>query len=96
MVLVVLYYVCIILSKFNFNSDDLYRYSIVEGDHFLWKDVSKPYRETIRAFLVYFQNQVTSTNRLGLFFAHILCNFLNACFFIYILIIFFEMMFLQL
>ncbi|KAK8469001.1 hypothetical protein PHAVU_006G176700 [Phaseolus vulgaris] len=33
-------------------------YSIVEGDHFLWKDVSKPYRETIRAFLVYFQNQI--------------------------------------
>ncbi|KAK7332035.1 hypothetical protein VNO80_28781 [Phaseolus coccineus] len=33
-------------------------YSIVEGDHLLWKDVSKPYRETIRAFLVYFQNQI--------------------------------------
>ncbi|XP_027932261.1 uncharacterized protein YNL011C isoform X2 [Vigna unguiculata] len=33
-------------------------YSIVEGDHVLWKDVSKPYRETIRAFLVYFQNQI--------------------------------------
>ncbi|KAL2340562.1 hypothetical protein Fmac_008502 [Flemingia macrophylla] len=33
-------------------------YSIVEGDHFLWKGVSKPYRETIRAFLVYFQNQI--------------------------------------
>ncbi|XP_047173115.1 uncharacterized protein YNL011C isoform X1 [Vigna umbellata] len=33
-------------------------YSIVEGDHFLWKDVSKPYRETIRAFLVYFQSQI--------------------------------------
>ncbi|CAJ1961892.1 unnamed protein product [Sphenostylis stenocarpa] len=33
-------------------------YSIVEGDHILWKDVSKPYRETIRAFLVYFQNQI--------------------------------------
>ncbi|KAK7306555.1 hypothetical protein VNO77_44503 [Canavalia gladiata] len=33
-------------------------YSIVEGDHLLWKGVSKPYRETIRAFLVYFQNQI--------------------------------------
>ncbi|KAG5131070.1 hypothetical protein JHK84_037467 [Glycine max] len=33
-------------------------YSIVEGDHFLWKGVSKPYRETIRAFLVYFQSQI--------------------------------------
>ncbi|GJW82582.1 maternal effect embryo arrest 18 [Tanacetum coccineum] len=29
-------------------------YSIVEGEHPLWKDVSKPYRETIRAFLAYF------------------------------------------
>ncbi|KAJ1402152.1 LPPG:FO 2-phospho-L-lactate transferase CofD/UPF0052 [Sesbania bispinosa] len=33
-------------------------YSIVEGDHILWIGVSKPYRETIRAFLVYFQNQI--------------------------------------
>ncbi|KAI5447802.1 uncharacterized protein YNL011C [Lathyrus oleraceus] len=33
-------------------------YSIVEGDHVLWEGVSKPYRETIRAFLVYFQNQI--------------------------------------
>ncbi|KAL5576557.1 hypothetical protein UlMin_018256 [Ulmus minor] len=33
-------------------------YDIVEGAHVLWKDVSKPYRETIRAFLVYFQNQI--------------------------------------
>ncbi|KAK7246371.1 hypothetical protein RIF29_41239 [Crotalaria pallida] len=33
-------------------------YSIVEGDHLLWEGVSKPYRETIRAFLVYFQNQI--------------------------------------
>ncbi|CAA6665843.1 unnamed protein product [Spirodela intermedia] len=32
-------------------------YEIVEGLHFLWKDVSQPYRETIRAFLVYFQNE---------------------------------------
>ncbi|GKA45826.1 maternal effect embryo arrest 18 [Tanacetum coccineum] len=32
-------------------------YSIVEGEHPLWKDVSKPYRETIRAILAYFQNQ---------------------------------------
>ncbi|KAG2687805.1 hypothetical protein I3843_09G068600 [Carya illinoinensis] len=33
-------------------------YNIVEGEHFLWNCVSKPYRETIRAFLVYFQNQI--------------------------------------
>ncbi|VFQ60340.1 unnamed protein product [Cuscuta campestris] len=33
-------------------------YDIVEGNHELWKGVSKPYRETIRAFLVYFQNQI--------------------------------------
>lgn len=33
-------------------------YNIVEGEHPLWKGVSKPYRETIRAFLVYFQNQI--------------------------------------
>nr|XP_043622663.1 uncharacterized protein YNL011C [Erigeron canadensis] len=33
-------------------------YGIVEGEHLLWKDVSKPYRETIRAFLAYFQNQI--------------------------------------
>ncbi|XP_062095889.1 uncharacterized protein YNL011C [Humulus lupulus] len=33
-------------------------YNIVEGEHSLWRGVSKPYRETIRAFLVYFQNQI--------------------------------------
>ncbi|XP_052201450.1 uncharacterized protein YNL011C [Diospyros lotus] len=33
-------------------------YDIVEGEHSLWEGVSKPYRETIRAFLVYFQNQI--------------------------------------
>ncbi|XP_059439754.1 uncharacterized protein YNL011C isoform X1 [Corylus avellana] len=33
-------------------------YNIVEGEHFLWNGVSKPYRETIRAFLAYFQNQI--------------------------------------
>ncbi|KAG6423634.1 hypothetical protein SASPL_114036 [Salvia splendens] len=32
-------------------------YDIVEGNHSLWTGVSKPYRETIRAFLVYFQDQ---------------------------------------
>lgn len=36
------------------------RYDIVEGEHSLWKGVSKPYRETIRAFLAYFQNQVNN------------------------------------
>jgi hypothetical protein len=30
----------------------------VEGDHELWRNVSGPYRETIRAFLVHFQSQV--------------------------------------
>ncbi|KAA8519681.1 hypothetical protein F0562_013874 [Nyssa sinensis] len=33
-------------------------YNIVEGEHPLWKGVSKPYRETIRSFLAYFQNQI--------------------------------------
>uniref|UniRef100_A0A5B6YS43 LPPG:FO 2-phospho-L-lactate transferase CofD/UPF0052 n=1 Tax=Davidia involucrata TaxID=16924 RepID=A0A5B6YS43_DAVIN len=33
-------------------------YDIVEGEHTLWEGVSKPYRETIRAFLAYFQNQI--------------------------------------
>ncbi|XP_073016788.1 uncharacterized protein YNL011C-like isoform X2 [Primulina eburnea] len=33
-------------------------YDIVEGTHLLWTGVSKPYRETIRAFLVYFQDQI--------------------------------------
>ncbi|KAL0722318.1 hypothetical protein Bca4012_036917 [Brassica carinata] len=32
-------------------------YDIVEGNHSLWDGVSRPYRETIRAFLVYFQNE---------------------------------------
>ncbi|KAI8525679.1 hypothetical protein RHMOL_Rhmol13G0248400 [Rhododendron molle] len=40
------YYMCIL------------KYAIVEGEHFLWNGVSKPYRETIRAFLAYFQNQI--------------------------------------
>ncbi|GER41555.1 maternal effect embryo arrest 18, partial [Striga asiatica] len=42
------------LAKIN-NSN---RYDIVEGSHSLWTGVSKPYRETIRAFLAYFQNQI--------------------------------------
>ncbi|KZV57543.1 hypothetical protein F511_03003 [Dorcoceras hygrometricum] len=33
-------------------------YDIVEGSNLLWIGVSKPYRETIRAFLVYFQDQI--------------------------------------
>lgn len=33
-------------------------YTIVEGENYLWDGVSRPYRETIRAFLVYFQNQI--------------------------------------
>ena len=36
------------------------RYNIVEGENFLWNGVSKPYRETIRSFLAYFQNQVNN------------------------------------
>ncbi|XP_068664451.1 uncharacterized protein YNL011C isoform X2 [Aristolochia californica] len=30
----------------------------VEGEHSLWKGVSQPYRETIRTFLAYFQNEI--------------------------------------
>ncbi|PNT12102.1 hypothetical protein POPTR_011G065000v4 [Populus trichocarpa] len=33
-------------------------YDIVGGEHSLWKGVSRPYSETIRAFLVYFQNEI--------------------------------------
>ncbi|CAI0444919.1 unnamed protein product [Linum tenue] len=33
-------------------------YSIVEGKHDLWNGLSRPYSETIRAFLVYFQNEI--------------------------------------
>ncbi|PIN13050.1 hypothetical protein CDL12_14333 [Handroanthus impetiginosus] len=33
-------------------------YDIVEGNHSLWTGVSKPYRETIRTFLAYFQDQI--------------------------------------
>ncbi|CAN4084186.1 unnamed protein product [Withania somnifera] len=33
-------------------------YEIMEGSHELWQGVSKPYRETIRAFLAYFQDQI--------------------------------------
>lgn len=33
-------------------------YDVVEGEHPLWTGVSKPYRETIRSFLAYFQNQI--------------------------------------
>lgn len=33
-------------------------YEIVEGEHQLWDNVSGPYRETIRAFLVHFQCQI--------------------------------------
>ncbi|GAV57376.1 UPF0052 domain-containing protein [Cephalotus follicularis] len=33
-------------------------YDIAEGQHSLWNGVSIPYRETIRAFLAYFQNEI--------------------------------------
>lgn len=33
-------------------------YQIVEGEHSLWDGVSRPYRETIRAFLVYFHSEI--------------------------------------
>lgn len=49
-------------NKFNHDNligmKELDRYEIVEGEHSLWKGVSRPYRETIHAFLAYFQNQV--------------------------------------
>ncbi|OMO77580.1 hypothetical protein COLO4_25087 [Corchorus olitorius] len=40
-------------------------YEIVEGEHSLWEGVSKPYRETIRAFLAYFQNEVRSSGMMS-------------------------------
>ncbi|KAG6477494.1 uncharacterized protein LOC122024158 [Zingiber officinale] len=33
-------------------------YQIVEGEHFLWNGVSRPYGETIRSFLAFFQYQI--------------------------------------
>lgn len=33
-------------------------YSIVEGQHSLWTGISEPYKETIRAFLIYFHSQI--------------------------------------
>ena len=32
---------------------------IVEGTHHLWMDISEPYKETIRAFLVHFHCEVS-------------------------------------
>ncbi|KAJ6377276.1 hypothetical protein OIU76_026281 [Salix suchowensis] len=46
---------CLRLSDQNAKSQ---WYDIVEGEHSFWKGVSKPYSETIRAFLVYFQNEI--------------------------------------
>lgn len=47
------YWIIVCLLGWEFD-----RYNIVEGEHSLWKGVSRPYSETIRAFLVYFQNEV--------------------------------------
>jgi 2-phospho-L-lactate transferase/gluconeogenesis factor (CofD/UPF0052 family) len=33
-------------------------HSIVEGEHLLWENISEPYKNTIRAFLVHFHSQV--------------------------------------
>ncbi|CAK9192459.1 unnamed protein product [Sphagnum troendelagicum] len=45
-------------------------YEIVEGDHELWRNVSGPYRETIRAFLVHFQSQILQHSRARFHFAN--------------------------
>ena len=45
-------------TEMDCSSTILDRHKIVEGEDPLWDGVSRPYRETIRAFLVYFQNQV--------------------------------------
>ncbi|KAJ4980591.1 hypothetical protein NE237_031428 [Protea cynaroides] len=45
-------------------------YKIVEGEHFLWKGVSKPYRETIQAFLVYFHNQILRRSSESFYFSN--------------------------
>jgi len=47
-----------VMGVLNMLSWEFDRYDIVEGEHPLWEEVSIPYRETIRAFLVYFQQQV--------------------------------------
>ncbi|KAJ6416697.1 hypothetical protein OIU84_002547 [Salix udensis] len=46
---------CLRLSDQNAKSQ---WYDIVGGEHSFWKGVSRPYSETIRAFLVYFQNEI--------------------------------------
>lgn len=52
------------------------RYGIVEEEHSLWDGVSRAYRETIRAFLVYFQNEVCSFTKLfSTFFLGSVCAF---------------------
>ncbi|XP_050367904.1 uncharacterized protein YNL011C [Argentina anserina] len=70
-------------------------YDIVEGDHSLWTGVTKPYRETIRAFLVYFQSQILrrsdesfcfSNGSIGNFFfagAHVFFRSLDAAIFLF-------------
>uniref|UniRef100_A0A1D1Z7D2 Uncharacterized protein YNL011C n=1 Tax=Anthurium amnicola TaxID=1678845 RepID=A0A1D1Z7D2_9ARAE len=70
-------------------------YEIVEGVHSLWEGVSQPYRETIRAFLVYFQNEILrhssdsfcfSNGSIGNFFfagARIFFQSLDAAIFLY-------------
>ncbi|KAM7525038.1 hypothetical protein LguiA_014940 [Lonicera macranthoides] len=45
-------------------------YSIVEGEHTLWEGVSKPYRETIRSFLAYFQNQILRRSNVSFCFSN--------------------------
>lgn len=55
-------------------------YGIVEGEHLLWKDVSKPYRETIRAFLAYFQNQILRRTNESFCFSNGRCTYILSVF----------------
>ncbi|KGN65646.1 uncharacterized protein LOC101203756 isoform X1 [Cucumis sativus] len=45
-------------------------YDIAEGENSLWDGVSKPYRETIRAFLAYFQNQILRRSEMKFCFSN--------------------------
>ena len=61
------------------------RYKIVEGQHPLWNGVSRPYGEAIRAYLVYFQNQVriflivNTLNETGIILWHLHDLYLMTC-----------------
>ncbi|QDZ23212.1 2-phospho-L-lactate transferase [Chloropicon primus] len=45
-------------------------YRVVEGDHELWEEISEPYKNTIRAFLVHFQQNILRQSSMRFDFAN--------------------------